>query len=144
MMGENLQASPLVFAPPRARALVVDQDRTDLHAFTHVLRGMGFDVSSFSNCREALRWLDERPADFVFVSEGIGALDWREIVERAVARDRHTPIIVTTRKLDVGCYLEAIYLGATDYVEKPLPPAQIERMVTTFLRSHLAKTPPSA
>jgi len=143
-IGESLHVIPPVFAPMRPRALVVDQDRMDLHAYADVLRNLGFEVNPFGNCREALRWLDEASVDFVFVSQGVGSPDWREVVERTVARDRHTPVVVTTRKLDVGCYLEAMYLGATDYVEKPLPPAQIERLVTTFLRPHAAKRTQSA
>jgi DNA-binding response OmpR family regulator len=41
-----------------------------------------------------------------------------------------TPVVVLTRCLEMSCYLEAMQLGAVDYLEKPLPPAEFERLVT--------------
>jgi DNA-binding NtrC family response regulator len=137
MTREDLHANPPVFSLSRGRALVVDQDRKDLQTYGAILREMGFEVRCSSYCREALRWLQEVPVEFVFVNQGNGEFEWQAIVQCALARDRHIPVIVMTRKLDVGCYLEAIHLGATDYVEKPLSTAQMERLVTTYSPSQL-------
>lgn len=133
MMTQNdLPASPPTYALPCGRALVVDQDRKDLQTCVETLRRMGFEVNAFTTCQEALRCMENVPVDFAFVHQGSAAFEWQEIVQRVLARDRRTPVVVLTRRLDVGCYLEAIHLGAADYVEKPLAPAQIERLVTTF------------
>jgi FixJ family two-component response regulator len=48
--------------------------------------------------------------------------------------DRHTPVLVLTRSVDMHCYLEAMQLGAVDYLEKPLPAAEILRIVEIHLR----------
>ena len=109
MTRDDLQASPPVFFLPRGKVLMVDQDRKDLQSYTGVLQHMGFEVKAFSNCQEALRCLEEGPVDFVFVNQGSTALEWQEIVQCAIVRDRRTPVIVLTRSMDVGCYLEAIY-----------------------------------
>jgi len=45
---------------------------------------------------------------------------------------------VLTRSVDMNCYLEAMQLGAVDYLEKPLPPAQFLRIVETHLRPQAA------
>jgi DNA-binding NtrC family response regulator len=34
----------------------------------------------------------------------------------------------------MGCYLEAMQLGAVDYVEKPLTPGEIEHLITTYFQ----------
>jgi DNA-binding NtrC family response regulator len=39
--------------------------------------------------------------------------------------------VVLTRCLEMNCYLEAMQLGAVDYLEKPLAPAEFEHLVTT-------------
>jgi FixJ family two-component response regulator len=69
--------------------------------------------------------------DFVIVNQGSPAFEARELVERVLARNRRTPVVVLTHSLDMGCYLEAMQLGAADYLEKPLSPADLERLVTT-------------
>jgi len=39
-----------------------------------------------------------------------------------VAIDRRTPVLVITRSVDISSYLDAMHLGAIDYVEEPLNP----------------------
>jgi len=41
--------------------------------------------------------------------------------------------LVVTRCMDMACYLEAMQLGAIDYLEKPIPPADLLR----FVRGHV-------
>ncbi len=129
---DDRQARTPFFPLPRGRALVVDQDCKDLQAYTGVLHRMGFEVKPFTNYQEASRCLEEEPADFVFVNQGSAAFEARGIVQHALARNRRTPVVVLARSLDMGCYLEAMQLGAVDYVEKPLAPAEVEYLVTTY------------
>jgi two-component system, NtrC family, phosphoglycerate transport system response regulator PgtA len=131
MARADQQSTSSVSFLPRGRALVVDQDRKDLQDYAGVLQGMGFEVKPFSNYHEASRCLEEEAADFVFVSQGTRAFEARVVVERALAVNRHTPVVVMAHSLDMGCYLEAMQLGAADYVEKPLAPADMEYLVTT-------------
>jgi DNA-binding NtrC family response regulator len=105
---------------------------------------MGFDVKPFTNCQEASRWLEEEAVDFVFVNQGSTAFEARGVVQRALAHDRHTPVVVLAQSLDMGCYLEAMQLGAVDYVEKPLAPPEVEHLVTTYLQPRGLKIPPTA
>jgi len=51
-----------------------------------------------------------------------------------VARNRYRPVVILSRYHDVGCYLEAMQLGAVDYLEKPLSAIEIVRAVTTHLQ----------
>ena len=44
------------------------------------------------------------------------------------------PVLVLTEYLDMSCYLEALQLGAADYVEKPLRPDEVARLVETHVR----------
>jgi FixJ family two-component response regulator len=47
--------------------------------------------------------------------------------------DRHRPVLVLTRCIDMHCYLEAMQMGAIDYLEKPVPPTDLVR----FVRAHV-------
>ena len=44
------------------------------------------------------------------------------------------PVLVLTECLDMDSYLEAMQLGAVDYVEKPLRPDEVARLVETHVR----------
>ena len=64
-------------------------------------------------------------------AKGSPAFESHDLVQLTLARDRHTPVVVLTRCLEMNCYLEAMQLGAVDYLEKPLAPAEFEHLVTT-------------
>jgi DNA-binding NtrC family response regulator len=87
------------------------------------------------NHREAEGWLEHEHFDFVIVSQGSPAFETRDLVQLTLARDRHTPVVVLTRCLEMKCYLEAMQLGAADYLEKPLTPTEFERVVKRHSQS---------
>ena len=119
---------------PRGRILLVDEDEKDLKYFITLLGRMGYSVRAFMNYREAEGCLEHEHFDIVIVSQGSPAFETRDLVQLTLARDRHKPVVVLTRCLEMKCYLEAMQLGAVDYLEKPLAPPEFERLVTTHCR----------
>jgi DNA-binding NtrC family response regulator len=117
---------------PRGRVLLVDEDEKDLKYFTTLLGRMGYSVRAFANYHEAEGCLQHQHFDFVIVNQGSPAFEARNLVELTLARNRRTPVVVLTRCLEMHCYLEAMQLGAADYLEKPVAPAELERLVTTY------------
>ena len=75
--------------------------------FTTLLGRMGYSVRAFMNYREAEGCLEYEYFDFVIVSQGSPAFETHDLVELTLARDRHTPVVVLTRCLEMKCYLEA-------------------------------------
>jgi DNA-binding NtrC family response regulator len=73
--------------------------------------------------------------DFVVVSQGSPAFEGRCILQRAIEKDRHTPVLVLARSVDMNCYLEAMQLGAFDYLEKPISATEILKLVAAHIRS---------
>ena len=55
-------------------------------------------------------------------------------MQRAIEIERRLPVLVLTDSLDMGCYLEAMQLGAADYMEKPVLPSEIARLIETHVR----------
>ena len=133
MVSENNRSSlhPTHSTLPRGRILLVDEDEKDLKHFTTLLGRMGYSVRAFLNCQEAEGCLGHEHFDFVMVSQGSPAFETRYLVQLTLTRDRHKPVVVLTRCLEMKCYLDAMQLGAADYLEKPLAPAELERLVTT-------------
>jgi len=118
----------------RGRVLLVDGNPRDLEYFHSVLEAEGFEVCAETSCAEGVKRLEQEAFDFVLVDQGSPAFESRTLLERAVEIDRHLPVVVLTRCLDMRCYLEAMQLGAVDYVEKPLSPAEALHLMETHLR----------
>jgi DNA-binding NtrC family response regulator len=116
---------------PRGRILLVEEDEKDLKYFTRLLGRMGYSFQAFMNYREAEGRLEREHFDFVIVNQGSPAFEAHRLVELTLARNRRTPVVVLARCLEMSCYLEAMQLGAADYLEEPLAPAEFERLVTT-------------
>jgi two-component system phosphoglycerate transport system response regulator PgtA len=119
---------------PQRNALLVDEDEKDLDYFGPLLCHLGYAVRPFASYQEAESCLEHDHFDFVIVNQGSPAFEARRLVELALTRSRHTPVVVLTRCLEMNCYIEAMQLGAADYVEKPLSPAVFKHLVTTHAR----------
>ena len=116
-----------------AKILVVDDDLRDLRITRLTLEGQGYEVFTCVAFDAALQCLEAVKLDFVLVCQGTRAFEGRQVLERAIQLNRHTPVLVLTRCIDMRCYLEAMQLGAIDYLEKPVPPSDLLR----FVRAHV-------
>jgi two-component system C4-dicarboxylate transport response regulator DctD len=127
--------TPQAPAAPKIRLLVVDEDANDRRSFSSLFEQEGYDVRACGTYADALRWLGSEIFDFIIVSQGSPEFEGRSVLKRANEIDRKLPVLVLARCADVGCYLEAIQLGALDYLEKPAPPQELLRLVKSHLRA---------
>lgn len=116
--------------------LIVDEHGGALRCFAEVLKKQGGEVRACASYDQALACLGAKLFDFVLVDQGGPTFEGRVVLERAIEIDRHTPVLIVTRSLDMQCYLDAMYMGAVDYVLKPIPSASLIRLVETYLRRH--------
>lgn len=119
----------------RPSILLVDEGTLDREHYQQLLHDNGFDVWACSNYDEGARCLDSRQFDCILVDQGSPAFEGRRVLEQSVAKDRRLPVIVITRYHDISCYMEAMQLGAVDYLEKPLAAHEIIRVLKTHLPS---------
>lgn len=122
----------------QTKILLVDEDTLDLDRYCHLLHEFGFQVQACANFEEAARLVEGANFDCIVASQGGPGFEGRRILEQSVARDRLRPVVIICRHHSVTCYLEAMQLGAVDYLEKPLTTLEIVRVVTTHLQPHHA------
>jgi DNA-binding NtrC family response regulator len=122
----------------QTRILLVDENSQDLDHYRRMLRHCGFQVRPCADFKEAARLLEAADFDCIVASQGGPRFEGRVVLERSVARDRYCPVVITCRCHDVACYLEAMQLGAVDYLEKPLSALEMKHAVTTHLQPHNA------
>ena len=79
--------------------------------------------------QEGVRCLADEVFDFVMVSQGTPNFEGSRVLKRATEINRSLPVLVVARCLDMGCYLEAMQLGAVDYLVEPLTVSEIGRVL---------------
>ena len=104
-----------------------------MELYRTLMEGQGFKVRACSSFESALKCLDAELFDFVLVSQGSRAFEGRAVLEHAMRQNRHRAALVVTHCIDMSCYLEAMQMGALDYLEKPIAPTELLR----FVQSHI-------
>jgi DNA-binding response OmpR family regulator len=134
MTGDIFAQKGIEFLARSKKVLLVDEESGDLRMLRLTLEGQGFEVFTCTSYEAGILRLEAEPFDFVVVSQGTQAFEGRTVLDRAMQLDRRRPVLVLTRCISMQCYLEAMQMGAIDYLEKPVPPADLLR----FVRAHVA------
>lgn len=137
MNNHNLQAIPNLV---EGTILLVDDDLQDLGFYSMVLYKQGYQVVPCQSYESAMRWVECDTFDFVVVSQGGPAFEGRRVLERAARLDRRVPVLVMANWVDMSVYMEAISLGAVDYLEKTADPSEMVRAIKLYLK-HAGQSP---
>ena len=119
---------------PRPRILIVDDNLDDLRWCSAVLEHEGYEVDACNSYEEGAVHASNGRYDFVLVDQGGPNFAGQEVIRHATELNRHTPVLVVTRCLEMRCYLEAMQLGALDYLEMPVPAPFLLREIETHLQ----------
>jgi two-component system response regulator FlrC len=103
-----------------ARILVVDDDDGVRSFVAEALESDGHDVRQAADAREALRRLGAESFHVLLTDLRMPGLDGIELVRRARADQPELEILVLTAHGTVETAIEAMKLGAFDYVQKPV------------------------
>ena len=120
--------------------LLVDQDLEYLEFVREIIQRSGHSVDACSSYTEGVRQLESGAYDLVVVGQGSRNFEGRCVLEFATAFDRNLPVIVVARNVEMGCYLEAMQLGAVDYISPGLSGSEITRAVQTHTLSRKSRS----
>jgi DNA-binding NtrC family response regulator len=130
----------ITLAAPSRKILLVDEEANDWTSLQLALERRGMDVRTCTAYDAGIQCLEHETFDFVLVGQGTHAFEGRRVLERAMELSRSRPVLVVTRCLDMTCYLEAMQMGAIDYLEKPIPTADLLRFVLAHVEyDHLMR-----
>ena len=124
----------VAYSRSKFRTLLVDEDPSDVRYYYGVLRALGHEVVICDSYSEALALLEHENFDMAIVGQGSSAFEGREVLARALEIDPSLPVLVVARTLDIDCYLEAMEMGAVDYLERCAAPRDFMRSVDSHLR----------
>jgi DNA-binding NtrC family response regulator len=104
----------------RARILVIDDDRIILESLCELARTEGYDVEGAACLQDALRLVDQAPVDLVLTDVNMPGGDGFEVLHILRKRAPQTVAIMMTAYGTIDSAVEAIKLGAYDYLTKPI------------------------
>ncbi|MBI4611138.1 MAG: sigma-54-dependent Fis family transcriptional regulator [Candidatus Rokubacteria bacterium] len=101
------------------KVLVVDDEPDMRWLLTSVLRDQDFEVATAEDGQAALEQISREPPDVVLLDLKMPGLDGLQVLERANAADPHMPVVIVTAYGDLPSAVQAMRLGAYDYLTKP-------------------------
>jgi len=107
------------------KILVVDDEEAIRETVSTLLEARGYQCTAVSNAREALQQLQRDSHDLLLSDIIMPGMDGLQLLERAQAHDRDLPVIMVTAMHDISTALEAIRMGAYDYILKPFEKDQL-------------------
>ena len=108
----------------RARVLLVEDEPHMVRTLSRILERRGYEVATAGNGREALDLLASEPADVVVTDLHMPVMDGATML-REMPRDGRPPVVVLTGYGTVASAVEAMKLGAADYLIKPCNPDEL-------------------
>lgn len=122
-----------------ARILLVDDEASIQRALGPLLRSRGYDVDIAGTGAEALTLFAERTPDLLVLDLGLPDLEGTEVCRRIRAASR-VPIVVLSARSAEADKVNALDLGADDYVTKPFGPEELLARVRVALRRVRSET----
>ena len=113
--------------------LVVDDEKRILSLLDAYLEQQGFQVSTATNGKEALFVARHEKPDLIILDIMMPEMDGFEFM-RQHRKERETPIILLTAKVEEDDKVIGLELGADDYVTKPFSPRELTSRVRAVLR----------
>ena len=105
----------------KGKIIIIDDDSVGLETLAEGLEEEGYETFPASEAEEGLRLLAEKPdIDAVLTDLNMPEVDGIEVLRSVQSFDDAIPVILITAYATVETAIEAMRLGAYDYVMKPI------------------------
>ena len=118
------------------KVLVVDDEPPIRKLLRMGLSTQGYGILEAPNGKAALGLLEEKP-DLVILDLGLPDIQGHELLRMIRARDERVPIVVLSSRGDEAGKVQALDLGADDYVTKPFGMDELLARMRAALRHQL-------
>jgi two-component system response regulator PhoP len=116
------------------RLLLVEDDPNLSRSLAAQLEQAGYSVEKSTDGREGLYYAREYPVDLAIVDLGLPSMSGVELIKNLRADGKDYPILVLTARDRWQDKVEALKLGADDYVVKPFNVEELLARVDALLR----------
>jgi two-component system, NtrC family, response regulator HydG len=125
--------TPSSTEPERKKILVVEDDPDIRKILQLFLTEKGLHVKVAEQPAAALEILEQGPVDLILSDVRMPGMSGLELLRHLKERDPEIQLVLMTAYSSVQDAVEAIQLGAADYVEKPIDFRRLERVIAGVL-----------
>src|SRR6476469_5350048 len=98
---------------------LIDDDEDVRRALAFLLGTAGLAVKVYGSAFSFLESFQDAPQNLVLSDVRMPEIDGLELLRRLREKGSHCPVIIMTGHADVSMAVEAMKLGAVDFIEKP-------------------------
>ena len=114
--------------------MIVDDERIIRESFFHWFQKSGHRVATAASGDEALAKLGETPFDLLFVDIKMPGMDGIELLAAVKETYPETMVIIITAYGSIESAVQAMKIGATDYLLKPFKPDQLSLLMEKVIQ----------
>lgn len=124
----------------RASILIVDDDRVFRLSTAELLQAEGYDTDEAENGEAAVRSLRAKPFDLMILDLRMPGIDGLGLIEAIRIWGHSVPVLMISGFGTIDTAVQALHLGADDFLTKPVEPA----VLTARVEELLARRPQQA
>ena len=121
----------------KAKILVVDDEKDILNTLRGSLEDEGFEVWTAGDGAEAMQLVRTKHPDIIFLDIWLPGMDGIQTLKAIKEFDADIEVVIMTGHGTVNTAVQAIKLGASDFLEKPLSLDTILETIRRILEQHL-------
>lgn len=107
------------------RILIIDDDRDMCSLLNRYLTQNGFDVTEIYSGKKAIQYLEKEKPGLVLCDVRLDDMDGIDVLKKGRELYPDLPVIMITAYSDIRTSVNAMRMGALDYLTKPLLPKEI-------------------
>jgi len=120
------------------KILVADDDTQMQLALKTSLTRAGNEVHVVSNGKDALLYAQQETVDVIISDQRMPEMEGQELLRALLAEEIHTPFIMITAHGTIDQAVEAMQLGAADFISKPFSSEELNRVVERVTAPEMA------
>ncbi len=114
--------------------LIIDDEKNYLLILDALLSDKGWNVTALSDPETALDFLEESEVDVVITDMKMPKLSGRQVLEHVRRNYPHIPVLIMTAFGSIEAAVEAMKIGAFDYIAKPFSNDELILSVTKAMQ----------
>ena len=119
-----------------AKILIVDDETNVRLNYRVTLETEGFEIFEAVSAANALEELVEQSFDLAILDMRMPGMDGLQLLAKMREVGITVPAMIVTAYSDVPHAVQAMKLGAIDFLQKPLRPEELRRIVAEILKRH--------
>lgn len=118
----------------RKSILVVDDEKSQREILEMILSGEGYDVTTASSGEAAMKFVADRRFDLVLTDLKMTGMSGLDLLKELTNFDKSIIVILLTAHGSVDSAVDALRLGAFDYLQKPYDKEKLLETVSRALK----------